>query len=285
MIQCDGSSGRRSIAINLIKMKKHVKNAAIVVLFLAVLGYFLPYVCAAFILLGLYDVLRNTRRDSSVLLQYFTGNGVLTWALSPFNTVMDILTLPYLNKGIYTLSDLPKAYQDEIRSLIDTAYQQKLVERLEPHTKDKPRTMIFFKWYGSNINTPVDVPEYHCPYKYIRTIGVSVFNRRESTSRHFGPMRATLRVLYNLNDMEDNSAYIEVGKVKQYWREEKLFIFDDTLLHQSFNESDKARYCLFVDILRPSLMPPLMSGIVTVIRTFLKSVNFIFYKNWEVIKS
>ena len=266
-------------------MKKHVKNSALVLLVLAVLGYFLPYVALIFVLLGLYDVLRNTKRNSSVILQYFTGNGILTWLLSPFNVLMDILTLPYINRGIYQLEDLPKGYQDEIRSLVDTAYRQKLVEQLEPRTKDKARSMIFFKWYGSNVNTFVDIPEYHCPYKYIRTIGVSVFNRRESTSRHFGPMRATLRVLYNLNDIEDNSAYIEVGKIKHYWKEEKLFIFDDTLLHQSFNESDKARYCLFVDIVRPSLIAPLMSGIVTVIRTFLKSVNYLFYKNWEVIKN
>jgi hypothetical protein len=42
-------------------------------------------------------------------------------------------------------------------------------------------------------------------------------------------MRASLRILYNLNDMNDDSAYIVVGDTTSYWRENKLFIFDDTL--------------------------------------------------------
>src|SRR5262249_35412363 len=67
-------------------------------------------------------------------------------------------------------------------------------------------------------------------------------------------MRASLRILYNLNDMNDDSAYIVVGNATSYWRENKLFIFDDTLLHQSFNETDQTRYCLFVD------MPPFLIG-------------------------
>src|SRR5262249_7243685 len=137
----------------------------------------------------------------------------------------------------------------------------------------------------SNIDTFVDVPAFHDKYRYIQTIGVSIFNKRKSTSRHFGPLRASLRVLYNVNDTQDDGVYIEVGKVKNLWRENKLFIFDDTLLHQSFNESDKPRYCLFVDILRPSLVPGLMAGIIHTIRFFLRGVNYLFYKNWEVIKT
>ena len=268
-----------------IAVKKIVKNSVPVVLVLALLGYFLPYVALIFVAFGVYDVVRNRKLDVSKALQYFTGNGILTWLLTPFNILMDFLSLPYWNRGVYKMDDLPKPYRAEIERLIDTAQQINLVEKLEPRTGGLPRAMIFFKWYGANVDTFVDVPAYHENYKYVRTIGVSVFNKRESTSRHFGPMRATLRVLYNINTMEDNAAYIEVGDVKNYWRENKLFIFDDTLLHQSFNESDKPRYCLFVDILRPSLFPPLMSLIVQVIRFFLKGVNYVFYKNWEVIKS
>jgi beta-hydroxylase len=92
-------------------------------------------------------------------------------------------------------------------------------------------------------------------------------------------------VLYKINNIEDNSAYIEVGNVKNLWRENKLFIFDDTLLHQSFNESDKARYCLFVDILRPALFSGVFALVVRLIRFFLRGVNFLFYKNWEVVKN
>ena len=91
-------------------------------------------------------------------------------------------------------------------------------------------------------------------------------------------------MLYNLNDIDDRSAYIVVGDTVHYWNNNKLFIFDDTLLHQSFNETDKVRYCLFVDILRPSLSPVLLLPFVKLVHMVFKSANFIFYKKWKVIR-
>jgi beta-hydroxylase len=234
---------------------------------------------------GAYDVSRNKALDKSVVKRYFTGNGMLTWALSPLNVLLDLLALPFINKGVYKLEDLPESHQAEIRKLIDTAVREDLVAKLEEKIKDKPRSMLFFKWYGTNVNTIVDIPAFHDDYEHIQTIGVSIFNKKQSTSKHFGPFRATLRVLYNINDMLDDSAYIEVGPVKHYWRKEKLFIFDDTLMHQSFNETEQLRYCLFVDILRPSLIPSLYASIVKIVQFGMRSRNYIFYKNWDVIES
>src|SRR6201999_614435 len=151
---------------------------------------------------------------------------------------------PYVNKGVYRLEDLPPAHRDEVRRLIQTANDENLVAKIEERSKEFPRTMIFFKWYGVNVDTFLDIPAFHQPWKYIQTIGVSVFNKKVSTSKHFGFMRASLRVLYNLNDMNDKSAYIEVGDKISYWRDEKLFIFDDTLMHESVNQTDQTRYCL-----------------------------------------
>ncbi|MBC8103069.1 MAG: aspartyl/asparaginyl beta-hydroxylase domain-containing protein [Cytophagales bacterium] len=233
---------------------------------------------------GVYDVTRNKALDRTAVRRYFLGNGILTWLLSPFNTLLDLMALPYVNKGVYQLADLPQSHQDEIQRLIHAAHKENLVARLEEQTKDKSRSMIFFKWYGANVDNSITIPAFHEDYRYIKTIGVSVFNKKQSTSKHFGPFRPTLRVLYNINDMDDDSAYIEVGDVKSYWRENKLFIFDDTLQHQSFNKSDKVRYCLFVDILRPAASTQPFALIVDVSRFFLKSVNHIFYKNWDVIK-
>jgi beta-hydroxylase len=198
---------------------------------------------------------------------------------------MDVLGLPYINKGVYKLADLPKPYQDEISALIAAAHKQDLVGQLQRQAEANPRSMFFFKWYGANVNTVVDVPEFHRDYKYIKTIGVSVFCKKESTSKHFGPLRATFRVLYNVNTMDDNSAYIVVGDTTNYWRENKLFIFDDTLLHQSFNDSDKTRYCLFVDIARPSSVPALVGWVVTLNRFLFRGLNSIFYKKWKVIEA
>jgi hypothetical protein len=250
---------------------------------LAPFAYFFPKVALFYAICGAYDVSRNRGLNLSTLRRYFIGNGVPTWILSPFNTLLDLLSLPYINKGVYRLDDLPPAYQDEVKRLIQITKEVNLVAQLEERVKEFPRTMVFFRWYGVNMDTFLDAPAFHQPWKYIQTIGVSVFNKKVSTSKHFGFVRASLRILYNLNDMNDHSAYIVVGDQTSYWREDKLFIFDDTLLHESVNQTDQTRYCLFVDMVRPTPLPGVMRAIVTGIRLLTQSFKFVYYQNWKVI--
>ena len=249
------------------------------------IAVFFAKVIGVLTLVGAYDVSRNTNLDGSVVKRYFLGNGALTWLLSPLNAIMDVLALPFVNKGVYTLEELPAAYQSELKKVLDASVSENLIEKLEEVVKDRARTMVFFKWYGENVKNSLEIPAFHDDYKYVQTIGVSVFNKKQSTSKHFGPFRATLRVLYNINQMTDASAYITVGNTTHYWKDEQLFIFDDTLMHQSINETSQTRYCMFIDILRPSLLPGVFKGIVGVVRYFLRSVNYIFYKNWDVVES
>ena len=265
-------------------VKKTIKYVLVAVAFVAI-AYFTPIPLAILVLCGIYDVSRNPGVDASVFRQYFLKNGIGTWLASPMNIVLDILALPYWNKGVYRLEDLPKAYQDEISGLIKTADEGGLVERLEKYMGDSPRAMVFFKWYGRDQDAPIEMPEFNRKFRFVRTIGVSAFRERERTSRHFGPFRPSLRVLYCLNENVGEKAYIKVGPIENHWRENKLFIFDDTLLHQSFNETDEPRYVLFVDIIRPSYLPFVFDFAVSVIRVFFKGVNGIFYKNWKLVNN
>jgi beta-hydroxylase len=259
-------------------------KAAKGILLLALAVYMIPRVLAIYLGLGLLDCLRNKRRTLRTLKRYFSGNGFLTWLLSPFNLLMDVLSLPYWNRGVYQLTDLPRSYQDELNAMMEAARRSDLVGKLGEKMEGAKRSMIFFKWYGKNVQTSIDIPEFHRPYRYIRTIGVSVFNKKQSTGKHFGPLRITLRVLYNINEITTRNAYIEVGNHTNYWRDNKLFIFDDTLQHQSCNDSDEVRYCMFVDILRPSLLPALMGTILACVRVVIARFNFAFYKHWAFIK-
>jgi len=84
--------------------------------------------------------------------------------------------------------------------------------------------------------------------------------------------------------MKDNSAYIAVGDTTSHWRENKLFIFDDTLLHLSANETEQPRYCLFVDIIRPTPFPAIMAGVIVATRFLTQKIKFIYYGNWKVIE-
>lgn len=252
---------------------------------LAPFAYFFPKIAVFYAICGGYDVSRNSGLGLSTLRRYFIGNGFFVWVLSPFNSLLDLLSLPFVNKGVYALADLPQSHQDEVRRLIQAANESNLVAQLEEEARKNPRTMVFFRWYGVDQKvTFLNAPALYQPWKYIETIGVSVFRKKVSTSLHFGYVRASLRVLYNLNDMTDDSAYIVVGDKTNYWRENKLFIFDDTLLHQSVNETDQIRYCLFVDMVRPTPFPRVMRAVISGIRTLTKSVKFIYYKNWTVIE-
>lgn len=242
-----------------------------------------PVVLAVYCACGLLDVIRNTRRDLFTIDNYFFGNGIGTWLLSPFNLLMDAISLPYRNRGVYELSDLPGPIRDEINDLIRSAHESNVIGQLEDRI-GPDRSMIFFKWYGRNLSNSIDIPAFHKPYRYIRTIGVSVFNRRQSTSWHFGPLRATLRVLYNLRPAVDDAAFIEVGRSTHRWNQGPLFIFDDTLMHRSCNETDAVRYCMFVDIVRPSLCPAVGRAIVTGLQFLLLPARFVFYRRWTEIR-
>lgn len=251
---------------------------------LAILIFLMPVLTIFYLCCGVLDVMRNRRRTASTIDRYFAGNGLVTWMLSPFNLLMDVLAFPFRNKGVYQLSDLPQGHQDEINTLIEAAHRRDLVGLLKTQAESCSRGMIFFKWYGKNLQTSVEVPEYHHNFKYIRTIGVSIFNKRQSTSKHYGPLRVTLRVLYNINHIESPDVYIRVGNHTHFWKDSKLFIFDDTLQHKSCNESDEVRYCLFVDILRPTIFPGLFSFILSCVGTVVSRFNYAFYREWKFIK-
>jgi aspartyl/asparaginyl beta-hydroxylase (cupin superfamily) len=144
--------------------------------------------------------------------------------------------------------------------------------------------MLFWRCYGVDSKTLVDVAGFREPWTYIKTIGLSVFNKKITTSPHFGWLRPTLRVLYNVNTIEDKSAYITVGNTTSYWRDDKLFIFDDTLLHLSANDTDQLRYCMFVDILRPSPFPRVMAAVVA-LEGFLNSkLKLITLSGWTLVE-
>jgi hypothetical protein len=247
-------------------------------------AYFFPKIALFYAACGAYDLSRNAGLKLSTLRRYFIGNGFLVWILSPINILLDLLSLPYINKGVYHLEDLPPDHQNEVRRLMRGANEADLVARVEERSKEHRRTMIFWRSYGVKCDAIVDVPAFDEPWSYIKTIGLSVFNKKSSTSPHFGWLRPTLRVLYNINEIKDKSAYIVVGDKTNYWCDKKLFIFDDTLLHLSANETDQLRYCMFVDILRPSPFPRVMAAVVALEGFLNKKFKFITFSGWTLVE-
>ena len=98
---------------------------------LAPFAYYFPKIALFYAICGAYDVSRNSGLTLSTLRRYFIGNGILVWILSPINILLDLLSLPYINKGVYRLEDLPPSHQNEVRRLIQIADDADLVRQVE----------------------------------------------------------------------------------------------------------------------------------------------------------
>lgn len=234
---------------------------------------------------GLYDVFRQKNKDKYfVFMQYFMENGLLTWIFSPLNTAIDVLSLPYINKQIYKLEDLPTGHQEEIRTLLNETPKHEVSNAMNK-LASLNRSMMFYKWYGQNVEANYPCELFHTNFKTILTIGVSNFKSKAKTRAHFGWLRAGVRVLINIDDAPDERAFIEVNDQRHTWKTDgPLFIFDDTVMHQSVNNSDQDRNCLFIDVVRPSYVPFLIGGVIKILGfASVKIPGFNKLSNWKVV--
>lgn len=261
--------------------KRFVKKGVSAVLLLAIAFYFAPWLAAFFFLCGLIDSLRNTPKTYDLFERYFLGNGILTWVLSPVNLLVDLIS--YRNPGVWKMDDLPEAYRAEVQGVLDTfvANKDEIIAQVDRTFENGRRGMYVWKWYGKQYNT--DVEDFTKEFKYVQTIAISVFSGTESTKFHFGPLRMSLRVLLNLTPVETDKIFIECQGKKYYWHENPLFIFDDTLLHRSVNELDARRYCVFMDVARPTPFPGVMATLLSVVSVATQRIKGMFYKNWKML--
>ena len=261
---------------------KSVRRLAIGGTVLAAGLYFVPVVMALYLITGLFDVMRNERRDAMVFERYFLGNGIATWLLSPFNLLVDLCC--HLNKGVYQLEDLPPEWRAEIETVLDVFRnrENEIIAEVDRTFEKGRRGMLVYKWYGKE--NPHSIEEFKKDFRYIETIAVSVFSGKEATSFHFGPLRLTLRILYNLRPVVTDKIFIQCGWEKHYWYQNPLYIFDDTLIHRSVNEYDARRYAVFMDIMRPTAFPGLLAVLISGVSVIAERFNAIFYKKWEMLR-
>lgn len=260
---------------------KTVKQGLIAVAFLAVCFYFIPWLLLFYMACGLADILRNEKRDWYLWQRYFSGNGFTTWLVSPLNLFIDLIC--YRNPKIYSLSD----FSDEARRELDTVLKtfdtnrDAIMDRINRDLGDAKRGMFLFRWFGHQHNESIEA--LNAPFRHVRTIAVSVFDGQERTNFHFGPMRMTVRVLYNLTPVPDRDVFIETGHTRHYWADDPLFIFDDTLMHRSINDDDGRRFCVFLDVMRPSPFPGLLRAMMTPVSLVAGAFKSIYYRRWKML--
>jgi len=263
------------------------KRAKRIAIGLAVLGpalYFAPYTTLFFLVCGALDISRHFRITPEMAEKYFLGNGIPTWLLSPVNLFADMLSAR--NLGVYRLEDLPEEHRAEIEACVKAFVDNGdlIKARVAEVLGERKRGMLTFKWFTRQQDITVRIPAFEQDYRYIKTIAVSVFNTRAKTSQHFGPLRLTFRVLYNLDPIDSDDVFIEVDDKVHFWKQQPLFIFDDTLFHRSVNDADQARYCLFMDIVRPNHLEPVFEMGIAGAALIASSLKTLFYKNWSFIR-
>lgn len=263
-------------------MSKQLSRYLRILVPLTILFYFAPVIALIFVACGVFDLSRHRVVSPELMKKYFIGNGLVTWLLSPVNVIFDLISAR--NKYIYRLEDFPPDHRHEIEKVLKVFDDDKetIIADIRKKMDGKQRGMLFYKWYDKTTND--SVPAFNEDMTFVKTIGVSVFSKKESTSRHFGPLRLTLRLLYNLTPFESDNVFIEVDGQKHFWHDDPLFIFDDTLLHRSVNEEDRERYCVFVDVLRPSAFTGLQNIIMKLIQMVFNNFSGIFYKRWTFLK-
>jgi beta-hydroxylase len=263
---------------------KRARRAAIAAAILAPALYFLPVPTLVMIVCGVIDVRRHRKVRAELVEKYFLGNGIFTWMLSPLNLVADALSPR--NRITYRLEDMPASHRREIEECVQGFIDNG--DRIKAHVagmlEQNKRCMLTFRWFNATQTTALRIPVFEREYRYIKTIAVSVFNERERTSWHFGPLRLTFRVLYNLEPVNDPDVYIQVDDRVHRWMDNPLFIFDDTAFHRSINGVAEARYCLFMDIVRPNYSRVMFEAGVRMVSAASGSLKRLFYKNWAFIR-
>ena len=91
-------------------------------------------------------------------------------------------------------------------------------------------------------------------------------------------------MLYNLEPVNSPDVFIEVDDRVHRWMDDPLFIFDDTAFHCSINGVDQARYCLFMDIVRPNYAHVAFEVGVRAVSAIAGSLKRLFYKNWSFVR-
>jgi aspartyl/asparaginyl beta-hydroxylase (cupin superfamily) len=263
---------------------KRIRRVAIPAAVLVAGLYFAPLVVLLFVLCGLLDISRHRNINAELVQKYFTGNGILTWLLSPINLLSDLFSRR--NRLIYKLEDMPPEHRREIETCVREfiANGDRIKEHVQKSLAGSRRGMLTFKWFNTPQTTELTIPAFQQDFRFIKTIAVSVFNTRERTSWHFGPLRLTFRVLYNLDPIDSREVFIEVDGQRHYWIDEPLFIFDDTIFHRSINDVDHVRYCLFMDIVRPNYAHAAFDIAVHTASAISSSFKRMFYKNWSFIR-
>jgi len=94
---------------------------------------------------------------------------------------------------------------------------------------------------------------------------------RSSYCLSFGSTMANVRLILHLPLIVPPGCRFRVGNETREWREGEAWVFDDTIDHEAWNDSDQKRVIAMIDIWNPYLAPAereLASGLLNGVQEY-----------------
>lgn len=215
-----------------------------------------------------------------VLLTYFSlicmvhGKGHTNVVTSPYNYLIQLGTVKALDlRPILPLNLFPEhvvleSHYKEIRAEILT-----FLEHHVPLASHESSPITFGRSFADDgwrlvmlrfYNKEFPHVQSHFPQtmKYlpegVRIAMFSILLPHHRIAPHVGPFRGSMRYHLGLQIPQDrNNCFIDIDRTRYHWKEGESLLFDDTYIHQVYNNTSERRIVLFLDIQRttPSLSP------------------------------
>lgn len=193
---------------------------------------------------------------------------------------------PYFDSNIFDWAKDLEAKQPVIRKELDSILEhieripsfQQISEDQKSITKDEKWKTYFLYGFGYKAEQNCA----RCPVTTqliegipgMKTAFFSILAPGKHIPEHRGLYKGFIRYHLGVQIPRSNTQCgIKVDGETRHWKEGKSLIFDDTYLHEAWNNSDEVRVVLFMDILRPLKFPGNMLN--DVILSLIKRSSYI----------
>jgi ornithine lipid ester-linked acyl 2-hydroxylase len=194
---------------------------------------------------------------------------LLLWQLEKFLTRFSLVPeQPFLDPSGFAWTQMLENNLDSIRTELDEVMRHRNdlpnFQDISPDQKnlsqDDGWKTYFFYAYGfkawKNCRRCPETTRLLKQVPGMKTAFFSILAPGKHLPPHRGPYKGVLR--YHLGliiPQPELSCGIRVDAETRHWKEGKSLIFDDTYMHEAWNDTDRDRVVLFMDFVRPLRFP------------------------------
>ena len=230
--------------------------------------------------------------------QYFLQNHLEQFFHKKFKANCIIEDKPFFDKKLLNATpDLEKNYEDikeetiQVLKRYDEITPFQMISPDQTHLSNDDRWKMFFLKaanikFEKNLNMMPKTKALLERNPEIISAYLSILGPRKYLPPHCGPWAGVLRAHLGLIIPDEGDCSITVDDKTYYWKNGEVVYFDDTYKHSAFNNSDKIRVVLFMDILRPMKFPfNLINRFLLFIARYLPYVKIPLkrHREWEKV--